>query len=369
MAIAHEWVDSYAGSEQVFEALARLFPDADLFALSVSPNVELATNGRPIRTTILDKSLLRNRRAWTLPLMPFAWRALGSDSYDLVISSHHAFAHSNRLAGRNGVHLSYVHTPARYLWSPEVDHRGASKLLSPARAALRRVDRASAERVDGYAANSNAVASRIAQFWRRPATVIHPPVRVAFFHEPSAAAPTADYILGVGRWVPYKNLHRVIEAASLARMPVKIAGRGPDKSRILAAADAATVDVELIESPTDIELRALYHNAACLIFPTVEDFGIIPVEAQAAGTPVIAVAEGGALDTVIPGTTGVLVSDIDARTLADAVEETIALPRSHIAKTTDRFSVGEFDRAIRSWIMDGLGLYGQAAGAASNKRG
>jgi glycosyltransferase involved in cell wall biosynthesis len=348
LAVVHEWVAAYAGSEQVFEALAGAFPDADLIALSYEPGVTLDVAGRTVRTTFLNRTSLRNRRSLTLPLMPAAWRSLGKAQYDVVISSHHALAQTNRLA-EGGVHLAYVHTPGRYIWSPEIDDRGAPWYLGPMRAALRRVDVAASRRVTAYAANSSAVAERIERYWGRDSTVIHPPVRVEFFGEPAPTPPTRDYVLGLGRWIPYKNLHLVIEAADIAGLPVKIAGRGPDKSRIVAAASAAKVPVELIEDPTDLELRDLYRNAACLVFPTIEDFGIVPVEAQAAGTPVVAFARGGALDTVVDGASGILVDSLDPHELARGIEKAAAIWSDDARKNADRFSKTAFTRAIQDW--------------------
>jgi glycosyltransferase involved in cell wall biosynthesis len=285
VAVVHEWVDAYAGSEQVFEAIAQEFPQADLFALSVRPGVALGLGGRLVRTTWLDRPRLRDRRAITLPLMPSAWRALGHGRYDLVISSSHAFAHANRLVRKEGVHLSYVHSPARYLWSADVDQRGDRSYLEPAKALLRAADVRATRGVDAYAANSSAVAERIARFWSRGSTVIHPPVRVEYFRDHTS--PPREYVLGVGRWIPYKNMDLVIRAAEIAGIPAKIAGRGPDRERLFDLAASASVDVEIIESPDNAELRELYAGARALVFPTVEDFGIVPVEAQAAGTPIV----------------------------------------------------------------------------------
>jgi glycosyltransferase involved in cell wall biosynthesis len=336
MAVVHEWIDAYAGSEQVFEAIAGVFPGADLIALSYEPGVRLALAGRRVQTTFLDRTSLRNRRSLMLPFMPVAWHALGKSKYDVVVSSHHAFAHTNRLADV-GIHLSYVHSPARYLWSPEIDERGAAWYLRPVKSALRSVDLAASKRVTAYAANSTAVAERIQKFWGRDATVIHPPIRVDFFGEATAEPPTRDYVLGVGRWIPYKNLHRVIEAADLAGMPVKIAGRGPDRSRIVAAADAARVPVELIEAP-------------CLVFPTIEDFGIIPVEAQAAGTPVVAVAAGGATDTVRDGRTGFLVAESTPEVLSERILEVGRIDSLECRRNAARFARTEFDVRMHDWV-------------------
>ena len=357
MAIVHEWIDAYAGSEQVFEALALTFPEADLFALTQQPGVLLNTGGRPIRTTMLDRASLRERRNTTLPLMPIAWRRLGEGGYPLVLSSHHAFAHANRLAG-DGTHLCYVHSPARYVWSPEIDGRGDKWYLAPARAALKGVDRRASRGVTAYAANSRTVAERIGRFWGREAVVIPPPVRVDFFGACDSAPPTRDYLLGVGRWISYKNLHLIAEVAERLDMPAKIAGKGPDKERILAAARSARVPVEVIEAPSDDALRRLYRNAACLIFPTVEDFGMVPVEAQAAGAPVVALARGGALDTVADGVSGAFTDAPSVDALAEAARIAIPLAGDGPRKNAGQFSFEVFRASIAHWV-DGYRVSGQ----------
>jgi glycosyltransferase involved in cell wall biosynthesis len=354
VAVVHEWVDAYAGSEQVFEALAQLLPDADLFALSVTPGIDLDVGGRTISTTALDTDRWRDRRGLTLPAMPWAWRRLGRRDYDVVITSHHAFAHANRLTRPGGTHLAYVHSPARYIWSPDIDNRGGGAGLAPARALLKRVDRKASQQVDAYAVNSAAVADRVREFWARETTVINPPVRVDFFSEGRSDSPRRDYILGMGRWIPYKNLHLVVETADLLGMPVKIAGRGPDRSRIEAAAAVASVPVELIESPDDQELRDLYAHAACLVFPTVEDFGMVPVEAQATGTPVVALAAGGALETVVDGVSGAFASYPSPDAIAAAARRAMSLDGDGPAKNAERFSQQAFDDAASSWIVDSL---------------
>jgi glycosyltransferase involved in cell wall biosynthesis len=350
LAIVHEWIDARDGSVKVFEELAATFPQAELFALSRDPEVALAFGDRPLRTTALDHPALRNRRGPTLPLMPLAWRAMGRGTHDGVITSHHAFAHTNRLT--QGPHLVYVHAPARYVWTPEIDGRGSGAALAPMRGALKRVDRRAARRVTSYAANSTEVASRVERFWDREAQVIHPPVQVEFFGQAATTPPTRDYLLGAGRWVPYKNLHLVIEVAERAKLPVKIAGGGPDRDRIAAAAERARIDVELVESPTDEILRELYRNAAALVFPTVEDFGIVPVEAQAAGTPVVTIGRAGVLDTVVPDRTGIFADSLDPHALAEAVTAAIALDPMDCRANAGRFSTAAFRERIQQWVAD-----------------
>ncbi len=362
LALVHEWIDARAGSEQVFEALAGVYPNADLFALTADPTVRLNVGDRRIHTTWLDHhKFLRHQRALTLPLMPVAWRSFRCHRYDAVISSHHAFAHTNTLA-RTGIHLAYVHSPARYVWTPEIDARGAGGALMLPREVLKWVDRRAARRVTGYAANSNAVAARIERFWHRESVVIPPPVRTTYFSTScdSLNAPRRDYLLGAGRWVAYKNLHLVVDVASRLGMSVKIAGAGPERQRIIAAAHDASVPAEVIESPDDEALRELYRNAAALVYPAVEDFGMIPVEAQAAGTPVVAPRAGGAIDTVIEGQSGWLTDTLSIDALADATQNAIGLPPEGCQESAERFSESKFQQRIEGWAAG----YGVAPGTA-----
>ncbi|WP_371821150.1 glycosyltransferase [Blastococcus sp. PRF04-17] len=183
LAIVHEWVSAAAGSEKVFEAIAQLYAGADLYALSVQPGVPLDLSGRKVLTTWLDHKRFRDRRSLTLPMMPVAWRLLqarSGRSYDTVITSHHAFATQNSIGRTARRHLAYVHSPARYVWSPALDPRGNVWPVKVLRPALKRVDRAAARRLTAVAANSAEVARRIQESWGVDATVIHPPVDTRF---------------------------------------------------------------------------------------------------------------------------------------------------------------------------------------------
>ena len=353
VAIVHEWISSRAGSEKVFEVLASMWPEADLFALSADPRVQMDLNGRSVRTTFLNRAALRDRRSLTLPLMPLAWRLIGRGSYDLVISSHHAFAASNRLASSRGVNLAYVHTPARYIWTPELDGRGRSPLLVPVRGALKHVDRGYVDRLTGIAANSRAVAARIETFWGREAEVVHPPVDTEFF-SPGLDDVELDlpkqFLLGFGRWIPYKNLETVIRVAEQVGMPAVIAGRGPQKEQLLAMAARAKVPVTVIESPSQEQVRELYRRAAALVFPTNEDFGLIPVEAMACGTPVLALNAGGASETVVDGATGALVDSGDVRAYSDALPRALAATAATCRRRAEEFRTEAFARRVRAWV-------------------
>lgn len=353
VALVHEWLEERAGSEQVFEQLAATFPRADLYALSVRRTVPFQLDGRPVRTTFLDRIQHRAGRAVTLPLMPVAWTALRG-SYDLVITSSHAFAKWFGPA-RRAVHLSYTHTPARYLWAPEIDSRTASALIAPGRRLLRALDARSARWVDSFAANSSSVADRICGAYRRRARVIPPPVDTEFFTPGGARA---DFVLAVSRFIGYKRLEIAIEAAAVAGVPLVVAGHGPTERRLRALAQRRHPDGIRFEiAPSRERLRDLYRQARAFVFPTHEDFGIVAVEAQACGTPVVALGRGGALDTVVDGTTGILVDDQSPAAFAEGITRCLDLP-GDVARVcranAERFSVHRFRDAIHAWVRDVL---------------
>ena len=348
VALVHEWLQSRSGSEKTFEQMAEAFPEADLFALTENASVDFHFD-RSVQTTALQRSqMLNNRRDLSLPLMPLAWKALRSRQYDVVVTSSHAFARFFPAPG--AVHLSYVHTPLRYAWLPDIDGRGSSPLLGPARWALRAIDRRSVAKVKAFAANSNVVRERVERFYGRSATVIFPPVDVDFFRA-AHDTPREEFVLGVSRWIPYKRLDLVIRAAELVGLPVVLAGGGPLRDELEEMARTASVPVRLMHDPTNEQLRHLYRTASALIFPAEEDFGIVPVEAQAAGTPVVALRAGGALDSVRDGITGVLVDAQTPHHFAAGIQEALGLPAADWTTHVEQFSAVSFRDSLRAWVL------------------
>ena len=357
VALAHEWLADRMGSEKTFEAMAAVFPEADLYALTWNRSAAFDFGGRRPATTMLDRlpAVLRDRRDVLLPVMPLAWRvAAKRDAYDVVVTSSHACVKGFGPA-RRALHLCYCYTPARYLWLSAVERRGRGAAAAIPAAALRAWDRRSVAWVDEFAAISAAVAERIERCYGRQARVIHPPVDTEFFRPGAAAARDGvdrPFALAVSRMIAYKRLDLAIDACHRARIPLVVAGSGPDEARLRARAAALEADVEFVIGPTDGALRHLYRSAAVLVFPAVEDFGIVPVESQACGTPVVALAEGGSLDTVVPGVTGQLVAAQDAALLARAVEAVLASPpdpdacRAH----AERFSAARFAAEFGHWV-------------------
>jgi glycosyltransferase involved in cell wall biosynthesis len=237
------------------------------------------------------------------------------------------------------------------VWSPDYDGRGASRALALPRKLLRAADRRGGRHVHAYAANSAEVRGRIQRFWRRDAVVIHPPVEVEFYGAGKAAV-ARDYLLGVGRWIPYKNFDLMIEVAARAGMPLVLAGSGPEEPRLRRLAAGAGIPVTFELRPNRDRLRELYRGARALLFPAHEDFGIIPVEAQAAGTPVLGLRRGGLLETVVEGETGFLVDSVDPAAYVPLVSRAAELDPERIRRNAARFSHAAFAAAMTRWVDD-----------------
>ncbi|MEU5912809.1 glycosyltransferase [Micromonospora sp. NPDC047527] len=352
VALIHEWFGATGGSEQVFLKMAEIVPHADRFVLWKDHD---ATVDQEIYESWLAKTPLRHSKALALPLMPLTWRTLTRKKYDVVLSSSHAFAHTAKIGDPDHTrHLSYVHSPARYVWSPDLDQRGASAALAPVRAVLQAGDKRLSRHVHGYAANSLEVRARIRRYWGRDARVINPPVEVDYF----AAAPPAvrdqerRYLLGVGRWIPYKNFDLMIEIAAAARLPLVLAGSGPEEENLRRLAARVDVPVEFEVRPTTERLRELYWGASALLYPALEDFGMIPVEAQACGTPVVGWARGGLLETVVTGETGFLLDSTDPSAYVDPIRRASQLSAQAAVTNAQRFTPRAFQANMARWLAE-----------------
>lgn len=351
VALVHEWIAARAGSEKVFEELAKLLPQADLYALSHEPGVGLDVGDRPIHTTWLDRHpALRARRDLTLPLMPIAWRQF-THEYDVVISSSHAFSRCFP-AARSAQHLSYVHTPARYLWTPELDGRRPPRWARPMAAWLRRTDLRISRNVTSFAANSGEVRQRVRTFYGRDARVIAPPVDVDRFDLPPTGTEPRRGLLCFGRWIEYKRFDLAIEAAHLAGESLTVAGTGPEEHRLRDLAQRLGSDVTFVVRPSDGDVVRLMQTHRALLFPGREDFGIIPVEAAAAGLPTIALASGGARDTVCHEVSGLLVEEQSAQDFQRAIMRSreIRFDPVRVRSVALAFGVDRFRKEVVEWI-------------------
>jgi glycosyltransferase involved in cell wall biosynthesis len=314
VALVHDWLTGMRGGEKVLEVLCRMYPSADLLTLihipgSVSPAIERL---HPQASFLQRVPGIRRFYRYCLPLFPIAIEQFDLDRYDLIISTSHCAAKAVVKTGR-ARHLCYCFTPMRYAWDQFDAYFGsgrvgpvANRLLRPMLGALARWDAATAGRADRYVAISQHVASRIRRYYNRDARVIYPPVDTGFYC-PDATTPE-NFLLVVSALVPYKRIDLAIDACRLSGVPLRIAGDGPERERLMKHAADRRADVEFVGSVSNEEIRGLYRRSAAVLLPGEEDFGIVPVEAQACGRPVIALARGGALETVIDGVTGVLVS-------------------------------------------------------------
>ncbi|WP_221583758.1 glycosyltransferase [Microbacterium sp. G2-8] len=356
--IVHEWLAPAGGSENVFEAIARAFPDAERWCLwNDSDRFD------PVHETLLARTPLRGRKALALPFMPAVWRHLPAREADWILTSTHLFAHHARFGGpaRDAPKLVYAHTPARYIWVPELDGRGDSLPARLASRALKPLDRKRAQEPVAIAANSRFIAQRIADTWERDAEVIYPNVDVDRIlaeplltarEESALAALPDEFLLGFSRFVPYKRLDAAIDAGRVSGLPVVLAGGGDDEDRLRANAERMHPGrVTFVLNPSDPLLSAILRRATALVFAPIEDFGIIPVEAMAAGTPVLVNAVGGAVESVVDGLTGAHVQDwADDADLRAAVEKAARCSPSDCRNRATQFGQDVFDGRIRDFV-------------------
>jgi glycosyltransferase involved in cell wall biosynthesis len=355
VAVAHEWLVRYAGSERVVAELLEAFPGSRLLTTVVEPDALPAELGRAEPSFLQRVPGATSHHEWLLPLMPLSWRLREPvDGVDALISSSHACARAARVA--DGVtHICYCHTPMRYAWDFDAESARFPAAIRPAARAgmawFRRWDRSTAARVDRFVANSTAVAERIRRFYGREADVVHPPVRTDFF---TPGADREDWFLYVGRLVSYKRPELVVEAFRGLDSRLVVVGDGHLRERLEREAPA---NVEFVGERTDDALRDLYRRARALVYPADEDFGIVMAEVQACGTPVIALRRGGALDIVRDGETGWLVDRQDVAEVRRAVERAAVeeLDPGTIRRNAERFDAARFRERMRALVAEAVG--------------
>jgi len=356
VALVHDWLTGQRGGEKVLEALAELFPEAPIYTLFHFPGSQAAAiEKRVIRTSFLQKlPFLRRRYRWFLPLFPLAVELFNLQDYDIVISSSHCVA-KGIIPRPDALHVSYIHSPVRYAWNQYDAYFSRQRLSFFSRLAvpgrihkLRIWDVTSSARVDHFIANSRAVARRIEKYYRRPADVIHPPVDTDFF-TPPAGDPDRSYDLIVSALVPYKKIDLAILVYNRLGWPLKVVGDGPEDKRLRRMSGPNVQFLGPLSAP---DLRGLYQAARLLVMPGEEDFGIAAVEAQACGTPVLAYGRGGALETVVEGTTGLFFRELTEQSLAGALDKfrTVAFNKSAIRSHATRFSRDLFKDKIAAAI-------------------
>jgi glycosyltransferase involved in cell wall biosynthesis len=300
VALVHDWLTGMRGGERVLERIARRFPAAPIHTLVWKPgSVSRELESHPIRTSFLQRLPgAAERYRWFLPLYPRAIESFDLSGYDAVISTSHAVA-KGAIVPAGVPHLCYVHTPMRYIWELESQYFPPERFPGPLGWAVRHTcgrlrawDRATASRPTALVANSAHVADRIRRHWHREARVVHPGVDLARF---TVGEDARDYYLLAGAMAPYKRLDLALAAFARLKRPLVVAGSGQDEARLRAIAPAHASFRPWL---ADGELAQLLAGAKALVFPGEEDFGLLPVEAMASGTPVIAYGRGGVLETV-----------------------------------------------------------------------
>jgi glycosyltransferase involved in cell wall biosynthesis len=369
VAIVHDWLDTYAGSESVLEQLLLCFPDADLFAVVdfLTPEDRQFLAGRTVKTSFIQRLPAAKRmfRAY-LGLMPLAVEQFDMSGYDVIISSTHAVA-KGVVTGPDQIHISYVHSPMRYIWDLQQQYLRQSGLTRGLKSLyirwlfgrLRQWDVSSAQHVDHFIANSSYIGRRLKKAYGRDATVIHPPVDIERF---GMRSKKDDFFLLPGRLVPYKRADLIVE--SFRRQPDRrlvVVGDGPELAHVRAAASGAP-NIEFRGKVAKTELVDLMQRARAALFAAEEDFGITMVEAQACGTPVIAFGRGGVADIIDADgatPTGILFDRQEVDAVLDALSRFDRIRHTITAESCRanalRFSRARFRAEIRNFVEVALG--------------
>ena len=355
VALVHDWGNQVGGAEGVLLALKEMFPDAPVYMSMYDPAVMPAVcRTWEIHTSFMDRlPLVKRHHQPFLPLYPLAFEQFDLSEFDLVLSNKSGFCHGI-ITPPQTLHIDYCLTPTRYVWDyrsyarREGIGRVANFLLQPLLSYLRTWDRLAADRVDHFVAISRQVQRRIRKFYRRDSVVIYPPVETDRF---SLGDSHDDYFLIVSRLIPYKRIDLAVQAFNELGLPLKIAGSGRDRQ---ALEQIAGPNVEFLDRVPDDELPTLLQRCRAFIFPGVEDFGITPLQANAAGRPVIAYRAGGALDTVVEGRTGLFFDEPTPESLAAAVRalEAMAFEPEAIRQHALHFDKTVFQRELKRFVEE-----------------
>ena len=354
LALVHDWLNQVGGAEDVLSMLVSMFPQSPVYTSIYAPDLmPKPYRDWSIRTLWLNRlpGIHANHQAY-LPLYPLAWGNLDLSDYDVVLSNKSGFCHGLRHRPET-MHICYCLTPTRYVWQLDeyVAREGLGKTvviaLRPLVAWLKRWDYRAAQRVDHFIAISSEIQGRIKRYYDRESVVIYPPVDTQRFNV-SVGEP-GNYFLIVSRLIPYKRIDLAVQAATRLGLPLKIGGSGRDLERLRAMAGPT---VEFLGYVPDDQLPQLMAGCKAFIFPGLEDFGITPVQAQAAGRPVIAYGGGGALDTVIPGVTGEHFHALTVESLVDVMQhfDANAYDPAVIRLHAARFDVHVFVRQLDAFV-------------------
>ncbi|MCH2239358.1 MAG: glycosyltransferase [Blastomonas sp.] len=359
VALVHYWLVSMRGGERVLESLCRMFPDADIYTHVIDKSrVSDEILRHQIRTTFISRlPFARKLYQKYLPFMPIALEQLDLSAYDLVISSESGPA-KGIIPGPDTVHICYCHSPMRYIWDHYHVYRQQASwltriLMTPLAHYLRIWDQSSSVRTDKYLANSNFIMKRIRKYYNRDAQLAWPPVAVDAF-SPAHADDVGDYYLWAGQLVRYKRPDIMVEAFNRNKRKLIVIGEGDERKSL---EKIAKDNITFLGAASFSDLKHHLSHCQALIFPGEEDFGIVPVEAQASGRPVIGYGHGGIMDTVIDGKTGILYPECSVDGLLKAIErfEASGLSKSCVAdcvENASRFSERNFQAGVRRALLE-----------------
>jgi glycosyltransferase involved in cell wall biosynthesis len=366
IALVHDWLTGMRGGEKVLEALCEIYPDADIYTLFyIKDNISPIIKNHRIYTSFIGNLPLANTKyRYYLPLMPLAVERFNLKEYDLIISSSHCVA-KGAIPSKQSVHICYCFTPMRYIWDmydmyfKRKESDFFAKTLMPVFLPyLKKWDIRSCQRVDYFIADSKNVQEKIKKFYNRDSEVIYPPVNAENF---TISDNIGDFYLVAGAFAPYKRLNLAIEAFNILGYPLKVVGCGQEEKKIKSIAKR---NIEFLGWQTDEILRSYYSRCKALIFPGEEDFGIVPLEAMAAGRPVIAYGKGGALETVVPIDntrngeygSGILFYEDTPASLAEAIQKFEKLQDKinplKIREHVSRFTKDIFKAKIKKFVFD-----------------
>ena len=365
IAFVHDWLNGMRGGERCLEALCELYPDADLYSLfyekgKLSQTIESLN----IHTSFIQKLPFAFKKyRHYLPLFPVAIEQFDLRNYDLVVSLSHCVA-NGVITRPQTCHIGYTFTPMRYAWDLYHDYfggdrsRGISRYLIPyVMNYLRMWDMAASKRVDHFVAISQHIRKRIEKHYRRSADVIYPPVDTEFY-TPTDHPQKDDFFLIVSAFAPYKKIGLAIEAFNHLRLPLKIIGQGQEAKRLMLLANS---NIEFLGTLTDAEVRDHYRRCRALIFPGEEDFGIVPLEAHACGSPVIAYAKGGVLETTVPSKTAIHFHKQTTKDLMAAIREfeTCSFSSTEVRTHACRFAKTRFQQEMQAYIEQKLRTFSE----------
>ncbi len=364
LALIHDWLNQIGGAEDVLAKLVELYPQSPIYTSIYAPELTPERwRSWDIRTLWLDKlpSIHRHHQRY-LPFYPLAWGALALSQYDVLLSNKSGFCHWVRYR-QDTLHICYCLTPTRYVWQLDdyLAREGFSRpvkfLLRPLIALLKPLDFNAAQRVHHFVAISTEIQQRIRDCYQRDSLIIYPPVDTQRFAAAAVDHPD-DYFLIVSRLIPYKRIDLAVQAATRLGLPLKIGGRGRDLERLRALAGPT---VEFLGYVPDDQLPELMARCKAFLFPGLEDFGITPVQAQAAGRPVIAFGGGGALDTVIPGQTGELFSEMTVESLMQVMQafDPARYERAALQQHAAQFDTSVFKAQIASFVQQAWTAFSQ----------